>query len=85
MVLIKLPGHNYAYADTSGAHDFLTFISTPSSIAVENFLSVAPGVVRFYPSGVATVKLAYLNTSSVNVNKDQHIGLRVYTFVLKII
>ncbi|KAG2190855.1 hypothetical protein INT47_006713, partial [Mucor saturninus] len=75
---IKLPGHHHAYIDITGAPNVLAFISTPGSIVGEKLLSVAAGVVQFDSSGVATVKLANLNTSTVNVNKGQHIAFIEY-------
>lgn len=75
---VSLPGLHHAYVDVNGPPNTLAFISTPQDVAMEKLLSVASGIVEFNQNGVATVKVANLNTSNIHINKGQHIASYEY-------
>ncbi|KAI7893696.1 uncharacterized protein EV154DRAFT_581876 [Mucor mucedo] len=75
---LRLPGFHHAYVDIKGPANRLAFVSTPQDVTLEKLLSVAAGVVQFDSSGMATVKIANLNTTDVIINKGQHIASYEY-------
>ncbi|KAI9331004.1 hypothetical protein BD770DRAFT_403670, partial [Pilaira anomala] len=75
---LRLPGFHHAYIDIHGPANQLAFVSTPQDVTLEKLLSVAAGIVQFDASGMATVKIANLNTTDVIINKGQHIASYEY-------
>ena len=70
---LRLPGQHYAYVDIRGPPNSAAYVSTPSDLAAEKLLCVAAGIVNFDKNGVATVKIANLDSKHNQINKGQHV------------